>query len=145
MGDPTSTPWEVLERHLINAGHLTTEGIGRRAKPRRCRRCGSPTLVGLDADRCALRADVDPQPLTAIGEALAQLEGRRTYALVNDGHRLVLNYRDAGRIAHRPAAGPGRYDVMPTHVCGSISRLPTTTSFITRNLTVLPQGAPCPF
>lgn len=149
LQDQTSeqSAWDRLERHLINLGRLSPEGIGRRAQPRRCPTCSNRILTGLDADWAACRADVDPTPLTALGEALAHLEGRRTYALVVDGARHVLDYRDAGRITHRPAGSPAarRLDVLPEHRCGSISNLPTTTSFIVRNHPPLAGGAKCPF
>lgn len=145
MSSLDDAAWERLERHLINIGRLSPDGTGRRAQPRRCRTCNAPVIVGLDADWAACRADVDPRPLTALGEALAHLEGRRTYALVVNGARHVLDYRDAGRITHRPAGGSGRYDVMAQHLCYSTTRFPTTTSFIVRNQLALTEGAPCPY
>jgi hypothetical protein len=140
-----TTPWEIVEAHLIRTGVISPDGITRRAQPRRCRSCQAPILIGLDAPLCALRADVDPQPLSALGEALAHLEDRRTYALCNDGPRIVLDYRDAGRIAHRPA-GTGRFDVMAEHRCGPAPTFPTIASF-TRQLELAnpPEGAPCPY
>lgn len=66
--------------HLIAGGHLTETGLGRAARIRTCS-CGAPTLSGLDADICALEAHADPDPLTPLGEALAHVEGRRTWAL----------------------------------------------------------------
>jgi hypothetical protein len=144
MGAAVSVPWEILESHLIRTGAISPDGTTRRAQPRRCR-CGARILVGLDADRCALRADVDPTPLSALGEALAHLEGRRTYALNPDGGRIVLDYRDAGRIAHRPA-GTGRFDVMAEHRCHQPTNLPNLPTW-SRELEplALPKGAPCPF
>lgn len=140
------TAWEVLEQLLIRRGHLSPEGVGRRSQPRRCRRCGRRTLVGLDSEWAAVRAEVDPTPITALGEMVAQLEGRRTYALVVDGGRYVLDYRDAGRISHRPA-GSKRLDVLVEHRCDSITRIPTAPSNLTKTyaLAYLPEGAPCPF
>lgn len=145
MSDLDDAAWERLERHLIATGRLSPEGIGRRARPTRCRTCKAPTLVGLDDETCALRADADPRPITALGEALAHLEDRRTYALVPNAGRLVLDYRDAGRITHRPA-GHGRYDVLVEHSCNSATRFPTTASFLEPHIAAaLPEGAPCPF
>lgn len=141
----TSTPWEIIEAHLVRTGVIAPDGITRRAQPRRCRDCRAPVLTGLDADRCSLRADVDPRPLTALGELLAQLEDRRTYALCSDSGRLVLNYRDAGRLAHNPA-GTGRFDVMAEHRCGSTPAFPTTSSFVVHlQLAHQPAGAPAPY
>lgn len=143
---PEPTEWDIVEARLIRLGHLTIEGIGRRAQPRFCPTCRARILAGLDDDKAALRADVDPSPVTALGEMLAQLEGRRTYALVHNFGRLVLDYRDAGRIAYRPA-GSGRLDVLAEHRCWSKTRLPVAASNLTRShrLQNLTEGAPCPF
>lgn len=143
---PEFSEWDVLERHLINLGHLSPEGVGRRAQPRRCRACERRIMVGLDDDRIALRADADPSPTTAVGEMIAQLEGRRTFALVISESRYVLDYRDAGRIAHRPAGTP-RLDILVEHRCDSRTRFPIAPSNLTRNhaLACLPEGAPCPY
>lgn len=141
----SGTPWEVLEAHLIRTGVIAPDGITRRAQPRRCRDCRAPILIGLDADQCALRADVDPRPLSPLGELLAQLEDRRTYALCSNAGRLVLDYRDAGRLTHRPA-GTGRFDVMAEHRCGSAPTFPTTSSFVVQlELAHQPAGSPAPF
>lgn len=143
---PAPTEWDIIEARLIRAGHLSPEGIGRRAQPRRCRDCHARILTGLDDDIAALRADVEPTPVTALGEMIAHLEGRRTYALVHNFGRLVLDYRDANRIAHRPA-GTGRLDVLVEHRCASRTRFPTAPSNLTRSHYAIPttEGAPCPF
>jgi hypothetical protein len=125
------TPWEIVERHLIASGALSPEGIGRRAQPRRCPSCRQPVLVGLDADTGSVRADADPAPVTALGELLAQLEGRRTFALVRNAGRLVLDYRDAGRIRYRPA-GTDRLDVLVEHRCPSRTVFPQAESNLVR-------------
>lgn len=140
-----TTPWEIVEAHLIRNGTISPDGITRRAQPRRCPDCRAPLLIGLDADRCALRADVDPRPITALGELLAQLEGRRTYALNSNGGRLVLDYRDAGRITHHPA-GTGRFDVMAEHHCHTKPTFPTAPTFTEHlELAHQPAGAPAPY
>ena len=66
--------------HLERTGRMVA-GATRRARAATCRGCGAKVLDGLDADVCALVATVDPTPLTAIGEVLAVLDGRRTFTL----------------------------------------------------------------
>lgn len=134
-----NTPWHVIREHLENTLVLT-EGVGRRAQARICADCHAKTIAGWDADVCALLAIVDPTPLDGVGEALAQLQGRRTYALTPEGGRLVLDHRTAGRISHR-SPNAGRYDVLPEHACG-MPPLPEVPSFIavrpTREVTDAP-------
>ena len=135
--------WTQLRDHLIATGAMTPNGTTRRAQPRLCRTCNAHVITGLDADLTALAAIADPTPLDQLGELTAIATGRPTYTLERDGPRLVLNYRDAGRIAHRPPGGI-RYDVVPAHVCGR--PLPA----VERNTGALgaalpPAGAPAPF
>jgi hypothetical protein len=146
VDQPEPTEWDILQARLIRLGRLSPEGVGRRAQPGTCRRCGRRILTGLDDDVSSLRADADPGPVTALGEMLAHLEHRRTYALVNNGGRLVLDYRDAGRITHRPA-GASRLDILVEHRCGSTTRFPAAPSNLVRSSAIarLPEGAPCPF
>lgn len=107
-----------LTDHLIRTGHLTETGVGRGAKIRTCDRCQARVLAGLDADRCAFEVHADPVPLSALGEALAQLEGRRTVALHRAGGRWELDTRDSHDIAARPAGATPREDVLRVHRCG---------------------------
>lgn len=101
---------------LIRTGRLTETGLSRRARPRPCPRCGTWTIAGLDADRCALEAHCDPTPLTALGEVIALASGRRTLELVRTRGRLELEQRWADHIADQPA-GTTRGDVLATHLC----------------------------
>lgn len=137
-----SIPWEVINRRLVEAGAIVA-GIGRRAQARGCNRCRGRIITGWDGDVCALIAEVDPTPLSTLGEALAQLQGRRTYTLASEGGRLVLNDRTPGRIGHRPA-GTGHFDVMPEHRCGA-APLPELPSVLTDRSAALPLDAPAPF
>ena len=107
-----------LRDHLIAAGHLTETGLSRRAKIRACS-CKTLILAGLDSDICALEASCDPQPLSALGEALAHLEHRRTFTLRRDGKGWVLDWRDAHHIAGSPATSQPRSDVVREHRCGT--------------------------
>lgn len=103
--------------HLLRAGHVTERGVTRRVTARACQRCGGALLVGLDDDVCALEATVDPQPLSALGEALALLEGRGTWHLRRERDRFVLDPRDQTNIRAHPAGSRAREDVLREHRC----------------------------
>ena len=100
-----------LRRALEVAGRLDADGVRRKARPGRCRECGAEILTGLDADRCAMPARVDPVPVDGWGEAVALLDGRASYELTTG---LELDYRDDFRIS-----APRRYPVLVAHVCNS--------------------------
>lgn len=106
-----------LVRHLQNIGAMGNDRIGRRAKPSRCVKCGAVILVGLDADRCAWVAKVDPLPLAPIGEVVAILAGRSTYALHVGVGVCELQHRDRWQISGSPAGT--RLDVLAAHRCGT--------------------------
>lgn len=106
-----------LKDHLIAAGHMTETGATRRARVRACT-CGADIIVGLDGDRLAFEARVDPYPLSGFGEVLALLEGRYTWAAHAEAGRYVLEPRDSHAISARPA-GECREDVMRQHRCHS--------------------------
>jgi hypothetical protein len=76
--------------------------------------CGAHVLVGLDADRAALLARVDPQPITPVGELSALLAGRFTYDAIRVGNRLQLSLRRSSHIA-TPRVTP----VLVEHRCGA--------------------------
>lgn len=103
-----------LQRHLIATGVLTETGLGRKAQLRRHRRCGIPTLTGLDADVMAFEATCDLGELTAAGEANALLDGRRTYELDVRG---ALHHRDRYAITRRPAGAATT--VLAEHRCSA--------------------------
>lgn len=139
-------PW--LKQHLIDAGHLTETGLTRTARPRRCRSCNQPVIAGLDNDRCALEVHADPVPLSALGEALALLEGRRTVALAHEGGRWVIHVRDDFQIRGRPAGTTPRWDVLRSHVCGSNPPTGPATapsSYPNTGSNTLPPNSPPPF
>jgi len=95
---------------LIAKGVMAESGMTRKAKIMRHRKCGILTLAGFDADSCALDAWCDLAELSAQGEALALVGGRRTYEV----HADRLNYRDAWSIKARPA---GHIAVFASHRC----------------------------
>lgn len=139
-------PW--LKQLLIDNGSMTETGITRAAKPRRCKQCNQPIIVGLNDDQCAFETHADPQPLSALGEAIALLEGRTTIALANEGGRWVLHRRDDFQIRGRPAGTTPRWDVLRTHTCGTPTPTGPTAAPSTHPSTTrerLPANAPPPF
>lgn len=133
-----------LQRHLEDRGLWDTDGVGRAARARRCR-CRQYVLAGLDSDRCALPVAVDPDPLSARGEAVALIAGRSTYSLRFLSGRLELDHR-----GHFEIRGGRTYrvDVLAGHRCdqpsiglapglGTASRLGTLSDQVTADV--------CPF
>lgn len=108
-----------LAQNLIDAGHWDVNGLGRNARGRRCRDCGDWVIAGWDADRCAGTAHIDPTPLTALGEAMALIDGRSTYMLRrHEGRTLRLDHRHRWAIASKPAGHPDqRGDIVAEHRC----------------------------
>jgi hypothetical protein len=135
--------WTRLRDHLINTGAMTPNGTTRRAQPRLCHTCDAHVITGLDDNIAALAVIADPTPLDQLGELTALTQGRRTFTLETDGPRLVLNYRDAGRIQHRPPCGH-RYDVLPSHTCGRpLPVIEANTGALA--VALPPAGSPAPF
>jgi hypothetical protein len=87
----------------------TLEASQRRAHRRRCRRCGSWTLVGPDDDRCAMVVTVNVAPIDRLAAVAALLRGRRIYDL--DHH--ALYYRDMWRARKEP-----EHPIHLEHECG---------------------------
>lgn len=111
----TTAPW--LQRYLEDRGLWNADGFARAARGRRCRICREYTLAGLDSDRCALPVAVDPEPLSARGEAAALLAGRTTYSLRFLSGRLELDRRSHFEIRGEQR----RLDILARHVCGEPS------------------------
>ena len=100
-----------LTSMLVDKGVLTEQGLTRRAKLISHRPCSEVVLAGIDSDLAGLDAWCDLGELTRSGEALALLEGRRTYEL--HGGRLSL--RDRWQITGKPAGG--KRPVLASHLC----------------------------
>jgi hypothetical protein len=125
-----------LREHLERCGLWNADRVSRRASSATCRQCHRVMLVGLDADRCALVATVDPAALSAQGEMLAHLLGLRTYSLRWLIDTLEINRRDQWSIKYSPARHcdapdcPGSrltYDIVAEHRC-SVQQLPGVRS-----------------
>lgn len=113
------------DQALKRAGIKPGSQFRRNVRSGTCNRCGWAVLRGMDADRAALEVICDPEPLTATGEALALLSGRRTYALRMVGTEYHLNPRDQFNIGGEAAGGPGP-DVLLNHKCHLRLQFPTT-------------------
>jgi hypothetical protein len=109
-----------LRRHLETAGRWNTDGIGRNLSSGTCRTCRARVVRGLDGDRCALPRTCDPQPVDAVGEALALVGGRATFTLTRATGQWRLDTRDEYRIAGRRLGV-----VLAEHQCHA-PPLPTT-------------------
>lgn len=133
----TGNAW--LWRHLEQTGAMGPDRVGRTVRATACRTCRAPTLTGLDNDRCAVVAHADPEPLDGLGEALALLAGRKTYALhpAANGYELVLRYDK--QIAGAPPGTRG-HDVLAEHACNS-APLPNQPSAYA-GIAVLPDNPP---
>lgn len=130
---PASAIPAWLQQHLTTRGLWDADGVARKVRARRCRRCGKLTLVGLDAPRCAGTATTDPRPLSALGEAAALILGLGTYALRFAAGHLELDRRGTFEIRGSPAGAVrvltryDRYDVVAEHRCDIVAlpSLPT--------------------
>lgn len=136
--------WERIKAHLQASGYMDENGVTRRVRAVTCRRCHAPILTGLSADVAAHTAEVDPAPISPLGEALAVLAGRRTYTLRHLGGKWVVTPRSSFAIAGTPA-GTGRHDTLAAHRCGT-PPLPSAPSvYAARAAGDYPKGTPCPF
>lgn len=84
------------------------------AKDSTCPRCGAPVLLALAGRVAALHVVADEQPITAVEEILARLQGRLTW-------HLVVTTLGTRRITWRGTthirAGPARHLVLADHAC----------------------------
>lgn len=127
MPDPMA-PW--LRRHLENQGHIDpTTGATENVRITHCDTCRRPTWVGLEPRGFARQ--LDPSPLTPIGEALAILQGRNASGMYRAGNRLEIELRTLDRIRNHPAGTPNT-DVLLEHRCHNPGHhLPRTTTALT--------------
>lgn len=117
-----------LRQHLEATGLWNTDGVSRTARPTSCRKCGAIVMRGLDDRVAGLVATADPTPITPLGEALAQLDGRWTYRLSWRAGHYELDDRDEWAIQARPA---GTVEVLAQHRCHS-PPLPACPSVLTQ-------------
>lgn len=104
-----------LKAQLEDRGLWNGDGINRRAKVRR-HTCGAHVVAGLDDPRCAIPVIADTVPLSALGEALALVAGRSTYALRRGAGAAEIDHRSQAHIKGSPAGTAG-YDVVAEHRC----------------------------
>lgn len=109
---------EWLARRLDAAGLMdASTGATRSARVVICPRCQARIWRGMCAEFGGWSVDADPEPLSALGEALALLAGIPTYELRWLGNRYELDGRDAWRITGSPAGVSARLDVLAGHEC----------------------------
>lgn len=111
----------------------TSKRHKRKAEFHYCQRCMAIVLTGLDDDRAAMTATVDPTPLSPAEETAVLLAGRRTYDADVSQSRTNLDPRDRMHMDRRQP-------VVPAHQCGA--RFP---GFITPPRREDPANAPIPF
>lgn len=109
---------------MVRTGLARADGVGQRIKPYRCV-CGDTVLRGLDSEVCAVVVSVDVGGVDALGEAVALLQGRRTYTLLPLLHRsqnsFCLIQRTAAHISRKTV-----HPVLIQHICGShIPKVPS--------------------
>lgn len=103
---------------------IGTPTRGRGAKPARCIVCRADVLAGMNEDTSAFATITDPIPLSPLGEALALLDGRRTYRLARHNQGLALWVRTHWDIQGHPASDENI--TLTDHKCGA-PPLPTIT------------------
>lgn len=130
---------EQLNTVLAGMDLLDPDGVGKGARPDRCPHCRAHILTGLDAERCALVARVDPHDIDTLGEYLAIRIGAPTYNLhetysPKGRKRWELNHRTLAHIE-----SPRRTPVLVAHRCG-ITIPAAKQPFPVRRLRPAPPG-----
>lgn len=99
------------------------EAANRAARRSRCKRCGEPLLVGLDADHVAASVRVDVQPVDRVGEVAALLTGRRTYNFIRGNlyirephHTGLMQYENQPELIKENEHEPEQ-PIYVTHIC----------------------------
>ena len=116
---------DYVVRHLVAQGLRDGDtGAMRRARAAYCLRCHALVMRGIDAPFGGMSRDVEPAPLSRIGEALALMSGRRTYTLAWRGDRYEIDHRDQWQIRGSPAESRAGVDVVVEHDCDA-PELPT--------------------
>lgn len=124
----TDTDWLIA--HLQAIGAHNPDGVSRAARPTRCPDCRRHVLRGLDDDRCAGVAVVDPHDIDHLGEFLALRIGLHTYSLrrgTNSTGKAQWNIDP--RYPAEIRAGQ-EYPVLAQHRCG-MAIPPAATSRLT--------------
>ncbi len=91
---------------------------GRGAVAAKCIVCKASILIGMSEDAAAFRALVDPVALSPLGEALARIDGRKTYVLGKYDEGLALWERTHWQIESQKAS-PEVW-VLADHKCGGL-------------------------
>jgi hypothetical protein len=102
-------------------------------------------MVGLNADFGGWEVSADPQPMTALGEAVAWMTGRATVELRWRYDHYEISGRDHFRIRGSPA-GTNGIDVLVVHECdrdyGGL--IPNTVTHLRRysGSSLMPENPP---
>lgn len=127
---------DYVVAHLVAQGLRDGDtGAMRRARAAYCVRCHALVMRGIDAPMAGMSRDVEPAPLSRLGEALALMSGRRTYTLAWRGDRYEIDWRDRWQIQGSPAESRAGVDVVVEHDCDA-AEVPTGETRI-----ALPQSA----
>jgi hypothetical protein len=134
---------EHVRRYLELIGRIDADGITRKARIRFCNKCHAITIRGLDHNRCADTAIVDPAPLTVVSELEALLAGRSTYELNAAEGYYRIDVRWSWHIAGHPA-GMTNGDVVAEHKCPGTAPSSTLPSRIPPLRVLTSKEPSCP-
>ena len=114
-----STQADWVTQMLIDTGRMDAAGLTRKARLRTCMACRRSTLAGLDGRVAGLSVWCDLTELSALGEAMALIDGRATYEVWDATVRPELERRDVWRVRAHPPGSEGCRPVLAEHRCGA--------------------------
>lgn len=106
-------PGWVLDALVAQTGDATG-GHASSTRLAECPRCSTPVLLGLDQPVAALEATASVHEIDKIGEAIAVLNGLRTFHLIYENKRWVVARRGIDALN----CGVRRFPVLAEHNCG---------------------------
>ena len=137
---------EYVVRRLERMGLRDPDtGATRRAVDRYCLVCRAHVMRGIDRPFGGMSRDLDPEPLSRLGEALALMSGRRTFTLRWIGDRYEIDSRDSFSIRGSPAGSVVGCDVLVEHVCGADELPHGPTQIVDSRPLAAPLGNDPPF
>lgn len=122
--------------YLIGQGVLDAERVTTKVTTRRCRTCQRVILAALaddGPDVAGIRANLDPRPLTPLGELMALTAGIPTYAVIDQR----VTWRCTLRITASPAGTA--YPVHHSHRCEMPPGIEYAPTVNTRTAPARPQ------
>lgn len=113
-GDHRPLPPRIRQQ-LLDSGAIGTDRLSRKARPRRCGKCGRLTIAGMID---AFPAHCDPFPLNQLGELNVLIAGHLTFRLFQvAGSNYELAFRWAESVRGSPAGTAASFDVLGAHRC----------------------------